>query len=151
MIRHEKHQIGDWVLVKGTPRKVEAITQKKIGYHINDDKKRLYYARLCEVFPIEITEELLLKLGFWKSPKYKNILECRDYQPKFPYEWNATYVKVDGTLMLNRTRTYDPILGADHPENNMIFSLASCTTAATHLHQLQHAFRLCGIYFEIKL
>lgn len=27
--------IGDWVLVDGTPRKVEAITKKKIGYHLD--------------------------------------------------------------------------------------------------------------------
>ena len=143
--------IGDYVFVNGKIRRIEAITKKKIGFHINEDKKRLYYARLCEVFPIKITEELLLKLGFWASPKYKTILECRDYQPKFPYEWNATYAKGDGTLLLSRTRTYDPKLGADHPENNTIFPFASCTTVVSHLHQLQHAFKLCGIKFEIKI
>lgn len=54
MIRYENHQIGDWVLVDGTPRKVEAITKKKIGYHRKENEPRLYYARLRDVEPIEI-------------------------------------------------------------------------------------------------
>ena len=149
MIRYQDLQLLDYVLIEGKIRRVEAITKRKVGYLITPEDQ-LHYARLQDVFPIKITEELLLKIGFWADPKYKNILECRDYQPNFPYEWNATYVKVDGTLMLNRTRTYDPILGANHPENNAIFPLASCTTTVTHLHTLQHCFRLCGIKFEIK-
>ena len=44
----------DYVLVDGKIRRVEQITKRKIGYHIDDVKKRLYYARLCEVFPIDI-------------------------------------------------------------------------------------------------
>lgn len=55
MIRADQLQIGDWVLVSGTPRRVEAITKKKIGYHINPQTdKRLHYARLHDVEPIEI-------------------------------------------------------------------------------------------------
>ena len=46
--------IGDYVLVNGTPRKVEMITKKKIGYHINPQDNRLYYARLRDVKPITI-------------------------------------------------------------------------------------------------
>ena len=48
--------LGDYVLVSGTPRKVEMITKKKIGYHINPQENRLYYARLKDVEPIEVTE-----------------------------------------------------------------------------------------------
>ena len=45
--------IGDWVLVSGTPRRVESITKKKIGYHINPlADNRMYYARLHEIEPI---------------------------------------------------------------------------------------------------
>lgn len=53
MIRYNEIMIGDYVLVKGTPRKVEAITKKKIGYHINPQTdNRMYYARLHEIEPI---------------------------------------------------------------------------------------------------
>lgn len=64
MIKAIELQIGDFVLVDGIPRKVEAITKKKIGYHRKENEPRLYYARLRDVEPIEITEELLVKSGF---------------------------------------------------------------------------------------
>lgn len=54
--------LGDWVSVEGIPRQVEAITKKKIGYHKDKQKDvRLYYARLCEVEPIDLTNALLEK------------------------------------------------------------------------------------------
>jgi hypothetical protein len=57
MIRADQLQIGDYVLVSGTPRRVESITKKKIGYHINPQTdNRLHYARLHDVEPIEISE-----------------------------------------------------------------------------------------------
>lgn len=77
MIRADQLQIGDFVLVDGKPRRVESITKKKIGYHINEDKKRLHYARLHDVEPIKITEDLLRKMGFWKEPKNEKIFFLR--------------------------------------------------------------------------
>ena len=57
--------IGDWVLVSGTPRRVESITKKKIGYHINPQTdKRLYYARLHDVEPISISSIKRKEYGF---------------------------------------------------------------------------------------
>ena len=50
-------QLGDFVLIDGIPRKVEAITKKKIGYHKNKQTdQKLHYARLVDVKPIEVTE-----------------------------------------------------------------------------------------------
>ena len=66
MIKATELQISDFVLVDGTPRKVEAITKKKIGYHRKEKEPRLNYARLREVEPIPLDEELVLKLGFTK-------------------------------------------------------------------------------------
>ena len=55
MIKSTELMIGDLVLVSGTPRRVESITKKKIGYHINPQTdNRLYYARLHDVEPIVI-------------------------------------------------------------------------------------------------
>ena len=47
--------IGDYILVKGEIRRVEAITKRKIGYHLLEGELRLNYARLCEIFPICIS------------------------------------------------------------------------------------------------
>ena len=54
MIKYSELMIGDLVLVDGTPRKVEAITKKKIGYHRKENEPGLHYARLHDVEPIEI-------------------------------------------------------------------------------------------------
>lgn len=55
MIESNELMLGDYVLVSGTPRRVESITKKKIGYHINPQTdNRLHYARLHDVEPIEI-------------------------------------------------------------------------------------------------
>lgn len=62
MIRADELMLGDWVSVEGIPRQVEAITKKKIGYHKDKQKDgRLYYARLCEIEPIKMTNLLLGK------------------------------------------------------------------------------------------
>lgn len=53
MIKATELMIGDYVLVSGTPRRVESITKNKISYHINPQTdKRLYYARLRDIEPI---------------------------------------------------------------------------------------------------
>lgn len=69
MIKSTELMIGDYVLVQGKPRRVESITKKKIGYHVNKHTDgRLHYARLVEIQPIEITEELMESQGFIKYP-----------------------------------------------------------------------------------
>lgn len=71
MIKSMELMIGDWVLVSGTPRRVESITKKKIGYHINPQTdKRLHYARLHDVDPIKVTSDILLNNGFVFQPPY---------------------------------------------------------------------------------
>ena len=62
MIKYSELMIGDYVLVNGTPRKVEMITKKKIGYHLKENEPRMYYARLRDVEPIEVTRQLLEKV-----------------------------------------------------------------------------------------
>ena len=57
MIKSTELMIGDYVLVDGKPRRVESITKKKIGYHINPQTdKRLHYARLHDIEPIPLKE-----------------------------------------------------------------------------------------------
>ena len=74
MIKATELQIGDFVLLSGTPRRVESITKKKIGYHINPQTdKRLYYARLHDVEPIKVTNALLEKV--FKQGKDPNHFE----------------------------------------------------------------------------
>lgn len=149
MIRYESIMIGDWVLVEGTPRKVEAITKKKIGYHRKENEPRLYYARLHDVEPIELTEDLLYKIGFWKEPKNEKIFSCADSIDEV-YSWEAGYIM--GTPPKIRISSHIKfVVGEGNVTIDQLVSSASCYVYAKYLHELQHAFKLCGIYFEVKL
>lgn len=57
-------RIGNLVCYNGEVAKVKQITKHKIGYHTKPYEMGMNYARLCEIEPILITEELLLKCGF---------------------------------------------------------------------------------------
>ena len=71
-------RIGNLVMYNGEVVKVEQITKKKIGYHRHKGETRMNYARLCEIEPIPITDELLLNNGFdrWGEIFYKDGFEC---------------------------------------------------------------------------
>lgn len=56
MIRYDELMIGDHVLVNGEIRKVVAITKKKVGYHKESNKNRLFYALLRDVNPVKVSE-----------------------------------------------------------------------------------------------
>lgn len=70
--------IGNLVCYNGKVVKVEQITKHKIGYHTKPNETRMNYARLCEIEPIPITEELLTRCGFdrWGEIFYKDGFEC---------------------------------------------------------------------------
>ena len=57
-------RIGNLVMYNGEVVKVEKITKKKIGYHRHKGETRMNFARLFDIEPIRITDELLLKNGF---------------------------------------------------------------------------------------
>ena len=138
MIRADQLQIGDYVLVSGTPRRVESITKQKIGYHINPKTgKRLYYARLHDVEPIEITGEMLEKNGFGK----KGMATIYFLEGELPddFIWNITldfrYGVIDVILRKRiqpKDLTYDDLV-----TQRTVF------VKSLYIHQLQQACRMC--------
>lgn len=149
MIRYENHQIGDWVLVDGMPRQIQAITKKKIGYHRKENEPRLYYSRLRDVEPIELTKELLWEIGFWKEPNNDKIFSCAGNIDNV-YSWDASYIM--GTPPKIRISSHIKfVVGEGNVTIDQLVSSASCYVFAKYLHELQHAFKLCGIYFKVKL
>lgn len=146
MIKATELMIGDYVLVSGTPRRVESITKKKIGYHINPQTdKRLYYARLHDVESIEITEEMLEKNGFDK----KGMRTIYFLEGELPddFIWKITldlrYGVVDAILWKRiqpRDSTYDDLV-----TQRTVF------VKSLYFHQLQQACRMCGIKIDWKL
>lgn len=130
MVRYSDLMLGDYVLVNGIPRKVEAITKKKIGYHTMPQEKRLYYARLRELEPIEVTRELLGRLNI---PVEEPI---DDAHPRFRIE-----VIDDGSgddiFCIGLQNMHED-------DYDVVFDVC-------YLHQLQQACRLCGMKIDWKL
>lgn len=138
MIKYSELQIGDWVIVDGTPRQIQAITKKKIGYHRKENEPRLYYARLHDVEPIEITEEILRKNEF--QYKDKPIIGSA-FRSAIPYR--ALVYEGYSFLIEVKNGGYTWVSKKDK---------ACDTMCETHyVHELQHAIRLCGVNFEVKL
>ena len=137
MIRYENHQIGDWILVDGTLRQIQAITKKKIGYHLKENEPRLYYARLRDGEPIEINEYVFRISGFCVENQGAVFLadfKCDEFEifviPNSLGQGEYEYIlKVHANAMCNYVDMY-----------NLRF-----------VHELQHAIRHCGINFEVKL
>lgn len=142
MIRGDQLMIGDWVRVDGTPRKVEAITKKKIGYHRKENEPRLYYARLHDVEPIPLDEKLVLKLGFTKR-------DASDLMDDY-------YIHAMYDIRIGEEPFFNNEYGLTEFEEGGYFTFAAnncywTTMPITFLHTLQHCFRLCGVNFEVKL
>lgn len=146
MIKATELQIGDYVLVDGKPRRVESITEKKIGYHINPQTdKRLYYARLHDVEPIEVTEEMLEKNGFDKKGMrtiYFLDGELVDnFQAVIRFDIQFKNVKVVRQKFIK-------------PKEVTLDDFATERSAfveSLYIHQLQQACRMCGIKIDWKL
>lgn len=134
MIKATELQIGDFVLIDGTPRKVEAITKKKIGYHRKEKEPRLYYARLHDVEPIEINDYVMRISGF-----------CLDETGKTVFaRFDNDKMKVEVVLFKNASE--DPQVIIINKETN------SCYVGEVkYVHNFQHLFRPCGVNFEVKL
>lgn len=130
MVRYSDLMLGDYVLVNGIPRKVEAITKKKIGYYTRPQEKRLYYARLRELEPIEVTRELLGRLSI---PVEEPI---DDAQPRFRIE-----VIDDGSgddiFCIGLQNVHED-------DYDVVFDVC-------YLHQLQRAFKILGIEKEFQV
>ena len=142
MIKATELGIGDFVLVDGTPRKVEAITKKKIGYHRKEKEPRLYYARLRDVEPIPLDENLVLKLGFTK----RDVSDLMD-----DYYIHAMY-----DIQIGDDPFFNNEYGLTEFEEGGYFTFMAnncywTTMPIIYLHTLQHCFCLCGVNFKVKL
>lgn len=135
--------IGDWIQIDGIPRQVQAITKKKVGYHITPNECKMHYARLSDVMPIEMTTQIIHQL------KDKCGFEEKIGLIKQPdYHWfNLRYTFIDGLwdiyIFPHKNDSAKVVIVNDNSEWQQL----DCK----YLHTLQHGIKLCGINFEIKL
>lgn len=128
--------LGDWVKYGNQYIKVASITKKKIGYHIKPNEPRMHYVRVCEVEPIPLTPETLVKNGFSFDEEETNSdiqSVYKDYTEfyKFPLG-KGFYIEYN-------TVTKDFWI-TDH-----------CWIQFKYFNEFQHVLRMCGIKKEIEL
>lgn len=130
-------RIGNLVCYNGEVVRVEQVTKHKIGYHTKLNETRMNYARLCEIEPVPITEELLTKIGFI-LPEHKEfyIMCCINGK--------------DNSIRLTRYfNLWNAEIFASHPE---VVMLEHTIKGLRFVHELQNAYCLVtGKELEIKL
>lgn len=107
--------IGDNVLVNNIPRKVCAITKRKIGFHLEAHETVMHYARLVEVSPLPLSSEILGKNGLATTGYWAD--------------------SIDEMELIWRDSELDWTINCDE---YVIMSFH-------YVHELQHALRLCGL------
>lgn len=123
-MKPQELRIGNLVCYNCKVVRVKQITKHKIGYHTKPYETRMNYARLCEIEPISIADELLLKNGFE---------QCG-------YIFKALFIEM-----------YEVTNGWHLHIDNEKFETAIALTIK-YLHQLQNALYLViGEELEIKL
>lgn len=134
MIRYQDLQILDYVLINGKIRRVEAITKRKVGYHITPTD-HLHYARLCDVFPLEINEYILRTSGFCVDETKRRVHAL----------FNNDKMRAEVFLFKNEDKNIEVII--TNKETNSCYVGGSLR----YVHEIQHIFKPCGLNFEIKL
>lgn len=133
-------RIGNLVYYTGKVVRVEQITKHKIGYHTKPNETRMNYARLCDIKPIPITDELLLKIGFRKDRN--GYFNYREYNDELSIRFSENYTFIEYANL-----HFNP---GDVTETNYCSSLEFPNTL--HLHTLQNIWHLVtGKELEIKL
>lgn len=127
--------IGDYLQVEpsGMAIKVEAIHNKKVGYHTCIHK--LDWVRLGLLRPIPITPEILKKNGFVLKPDGWLWCEYAEIEDK-------NYIFIQFRKGCEEVRLV---------ELNFVNRVLARYEQMHYVHELQHALRLCGIEKEIEL
>jgi len=139
-MKPQELRIGNLVCYNGKVVKVKQITKHKIGYHTKPNETRMNYARLCDIEPIPITEELLLKIGFKRDRN--GYFSHKEYNDELSIRFSPIYTFIEYANL-----HFNP---EDVTETNYGSSLEFPNTL--HLHTLQNIwYLLTGKELEIKL
>jgi hypothetical protein len=125
--------IGDWVLYRGDPIMIWEIDEYYDRVNTEPDGYNgITCVEISDINPIPLTPEILEKNGFVRHAAYDGWLISDDNGGGI-IEYRTDYF--DGMLRINYTKK---------PFSKISIKLK-------HVHELQHALRLCNISKEIKL
>ena len=140
-MKADELMIGDWVLDKAVsdkPVQIEQINEKNVHYKHGNG----YMSAGVELLePVPLTSELLEEKGFERVPQPRCIN---------PYHWKLEKFDEEGYMLLYIKAYNTPFRGMYVSIDNY----ADCETInfgkqIEHVHELQHAFRLCNIGIDL--
>ncbi len=137
-MRTEELMTGNFVKIKnsGVIIKIEAIHKKKVGCHSTPNK--LTWVRTDLLEPIPITPLSLRQNGFYKA----NAGVIGFFEES--YSNSTVEVSLSNVYIDERSNQ----LHIEDPDSQTVFlHMMQCN----YLHQLQNAFRVCGIKKEIEI
>lgn len=131
--------IGDWVRIKGLkdPIKRLVCVDEYLGKVDFLDGEELITTSIINVLPIQLTDEILEKNG-WEIGTIPDI--CNGTE-----DWAIWPVDSEIEIPFRLQRGYDGHRWW------IVVGIGGLLTHVDYVHELQHAFRLCGIEKEIKM
>jgi hypothetical protein len=138
-------RIGNWVQYDGTFYQIESLT--KVDAVVRREGTFDFGNRSIEkAQPIELTEEVLLKIGFKKDERMSSILYYLDYEIN---EDEDEYIRVRYVIYNLNTL---PLLRITSPTPIILESCELTKRGIRYLHQLQNAYHLLtGQELEVNL
>lgn len=124
-------RIGNYVNIEGDVVKVKEIYEKSIHY---TNGKYESYATEDFIQPIELTEEVLVKIGFKKETKMSRILYYLDYEINEDENIRARYVIYNSNAL--------PLLRIILPSPIILECYELTKRGIKYLHELQNAYYL---------
>ena len=134
--------IGNWVFVGSGTDWEEKLQVDEIFEHSVGFKGREFTTYLTSLEPIQITEEILLKNGFYK----KVLFEKNDFFGEV-----AEYEKSFCNFFVAFRKTNDDIdrIWYVHIGNSNLFTCCSCDVQ--YIHQVQNLANILGFSIEFEL
>lgn len=142
-MKPQELSIGNLVCYNDKVVKVKQITKNKIGYHTKPNETRMNYARLFEIEPIPITEELLQMNGFSEIKKESHGEHCGLVWYEYRKEIEGVIIDID--IKYKQPHEYFKV----HIYNK---TLNTIKKHELYVHNLQNAYQLVtGKDLEIKI
>ena len=143
-MKKEDLMIGDWVNIQiekdDEPMysQVEQLLECEIDADFQTDYKNVY--------PIELTEEILYKNGF-----KNDVLAQKSIIAEGVSNFSVILISEDNRIMLNNIDEYLNSFNTWHVHIDTEDMRTMCTAEITYVHELQHLLKLCKIEKEIVL
>lgn len=129
--------VGNIVSIGGVPQRIRSVTRRKVGY-CKLTNPNLSYARLHEVEPIPITEEILAKNGF--------SVHHEQYADRLVYKIENGYCH---RLINYISRSNESVWSYEIVDHEI--KATKVAAEIQYIHQMQNMLNVVNLMMEVKV